>query len=807
MLTAPRPSPAARRPVPDSAGAPAARRRRSSRARADGAATCALALVTLASSSGLLRVFAGHGWVTPVVVTVVGTHAWLWALRRWQVSEIPAALLGVAGMALLVVWAVFGSSTSYGIPVAGTWHQIAAAIRSIRPEVASSVAPVAATPSFEMLAAAGAGVTAFLADSAAFRWRSPLVALMPGLAAFVGSATAGRGPGRGPVIAAEVTTVVAFLLVERAAASKSSVWFAGASAGVLRWFTALGAAGVVLAVLSALVVTPGLRPEDGVGALGWKSKPGSASGSERIVPNPIVSLQTRLLKQGDRPVFTVDSTYPSYWRLTSLDHFNGVTWTATGSYRGFSTRLPGVVPSGPGVQEIHATFRIQALDSAWLPEQFNPVAVSGVSRVSYDARSNSLLTSKPTSNGLRYSVVSYEYLDTLSAAALEAAPPVPPRSVPPVDLRLPRSVPADVLRLAREITARSHTEYDKAIAIQDFLLSPPFTYSLDPPSDGSSSQALENFLFSTHEGYCQQFAGAYAVLARAAGLPTRLAIGFSTGTALPGGGYQVYDRDAHTWPEVYFGPQYGWLPFEPTPGFTVPGTGGYSAAVPAAGGVGSTPAATTLPSASRNPASSLQRRGPTATTLAPKKPSTVVSSEPSAAAGGSWWLLALPVAAGAVLAWCVLNVAVRRLLRRARRARASRAGARLAVLEAWEGVVRDLSRSGIKRLPGETHDELATRAVHALRCRGAPGTGDETDLPALAEMARRAAFAPSVPPGDGPAAQTLADAVSTRLWHRMAWRKRLITCLRPTGGTARTAVASLRPQRTSDHEEVLQGRP
>ena len=82
----------------------------------------------------------------------------------------------------------------------------------------------------------------------------------------------------------------------------------------------------------------------------------------------------------------------------------------------------------------------------------------------------------------------------------------------------------------------------------------------------SSADPLTGFLFDTHAGFCQQFAGAFAVLARLDGLPTRVAVGFTTGGLGRRGVYRVRGADAHTWPEVYFGPTVGWVSFEPTPG-------------------------------------------------------------------------------------------------------------------------------------------------------------------------------------------------------------------------------------------------
>src|SRR6202007_2213208 len=68
----------------------------------------------------------------------------------------------------------------------------------------------------------------------------------------------------------------------------------------------------------------------------------------------------------------------------------------------------------------------------------------------------------------------------------------------------------------------------------------------------------------THAGYCQQFAGAAALLLRLAGVPARVVAGFATGRRVGPDRYVVRDLDAHDWIEVYF-QGYGWVPFNPTP--------------------------------------------------------------------------------------------------------------------------------------------------------------------------------------------------------------------------------------------------
>src|SRR5207249_2988050 len=89
-----------------------------------------------------------------------------------------------------------------------------------------------------------------------------------------------------------------------------------------------------------------------------------------------------------------------------------------------------------------------------------------------------------------------------------------------------------------------------------------------PP--GGSVDALDDFLFGSRRGYCEQFAGAYAALARSVGLPTRVAVGFTPGTYDEATGvWRVTTREAHAWPEVYLS-GVGWTAFEPTPGRVLP---------------------------------------------------------------------------------------------------------------------------------------------------------------------------------------------------------------------------------------------
>ena len=123
------------------------------------------------------------------------------------------------------------------------------------------------------------------------------------------------------------------------------------------------------------------------------------------------------------------------------------------------------------------------------------------------------------------------------------------------------------------MTAGAPTTYDAMLALQNWF-QPEFEYSLDVPQ-GHGNNAIEAFL-RQRIGYCEQFAGTFAAMARSIGVPARVAVGFTPGRASsPTAAASVLGKNAHAWPEVWFD-GLGWVPFEPTPGRGAPGAEGYT---------------------------------------------------------------------------------------------------------------------------------------------------------------------------------------------------------------------------------------
>ena len=131
-------------------------------------------------------------------------------------------------------------------------------------------------------------------------------------------------------------------------------------------------------------------------------------------------------------------------------------------------------------------------------------------------------------------------------------------------LQLPDDFPQRVRGLAEGLTDNRDNPYDKAIAIRNWLRIIPF-YTTDIEAPPEEADGVDYFLFETKRGYSSYFSSSMVVMLRAVGIPSRLAVGYSTGgwddeTSR----YVVISANAHSWPEAYF-PDYGWIAFEPVP--------------------------------------------------------------------------------------------------------------------------------------------------------------------------------------------------------------------------------------------------
>jgi transglutaminase-like putative cysteine protease len=209
---------------------------------------------------------------------------------------------------------------------------------------------------------------------------------------------------------------------------------------------------------------------------------------------------------------------------------------------------------------------------------------------------------------------------------------------------LARSPYGPVYALAQRLKLGTDSPYAFVQAVMRYLRA-GFVYDQTPPV---TRYPIASFLLRNRRGYCQQFAGAMALLLRMGGVPARVAAGFATGVRVRHTNeYVVTDRDAHAWVEAWF-PTYGWVKFDPTP---------------------PTPASNKLPAASREPGAQKSARRGLGQRSSTAGHGSGAGSTGGRGAGGS----DLPLASGAVIvvglllgavAWCAWTLIHLRAARR-----------------------------------------------------------------------------------------------------------------------------------------------
>ena len=316
----------------------------------------------------------------------------------------------------------------------------------------------------------------------------------------------------------------------------------------------------------------------------------------------------------DVVIMSVDSPSPSYWRASSLDSFTGSAWVTsqafltrieaapqgqsddTGRYESYVYEIPAAEPTPKG-DTVTQTFQIQSVYTNYFFTGGDPRSLTIDQDIPLRMNQmRSLRVSTALGPTLRYQLVSV--VPEVSPADLVGLGTGYPGDLDDY-LSLPFDRLADIDGPDKEATWRSTVAdagpdgwewvdlyalnqrivrdatdpYQVTLRIERYLRQ-FYSYSLaPPPSEYSSPYAA--FLFDKRSGYCQHFAGAMALLLRYNGIPSRVAVGFTSGEAQDAETYFVSTNNAHAWVEVYF-PTVGWVAFDPTPGRSLPAAGASS---------------------------------------------------------------------------------------------------------------------------------------------------------------------------------------------------------------------------------------
>lgn len=308
--------------------------------------------------------------------------------------------------------------------------------------------------------------------------------------------------------------------------------------------------------------------------------PGGVGGSGTLPRNYLIGLPPELAEtvvmtavvsvdiQGQEFPAPLELLRGTHWRALSYDVYTGQGW-AISEERLAPTDPFQIIPipdsdgQTPLTQEVYWQENDRAIRySIGLPYRFDQATIISWRGITDLAR---VRAQQP--NLVNHYLVN----SRLSTATPEQLRQAQLEDVPPVLLSryaaLPDDVPLRVVYLAQDVAADYDNPYDQARALEQFLRQYPYSLDVDLPPP--RVDPVEYFLFDLQQGYCDYYASSMVVMARALGLPARLAIGYLAQPPDEAGQQTVRQINGHSWAEVYFA-GYGWVEFEPTATFTSP---------------------------------------------------------------------------------------------------------------------------------------------------------------------------------------------------------------------------------------------
>ncbi|EEP9867672.1 transglutaminase domain-containing protein [Listeria monocytogenes] len=282
------------------------------------------------------------------------------------------------------------------------------------------------------------------------------------------------------------------------------------------------------------------------------------------------------LKKDNATVFTARAEKGHYWRVESKTVYTGTGWANANSADVISFSSGDKFPIQLTEQTTGATNTAEisfASSNDYMPYPYGTQTVNGAVD-SFSAnltieRVGPVDTIKNYTVQLKTPVYNIEKMQNADFSTLSNA-------FVSQYTQTPKDLPDRVAKLANKVTKDADSIYDKTKAIERYLsASGTFTYSTeDAKETPRGADYVDQFLFETQIGYCDNFSTSMVVMLRSLGIPARWAKGYT-----PGEGekkendakttYTITNNNAHSWPEVFF-PGTGWVPFEPTATFSNP---------------------------------------------------------------------------------------------------------------------------------------------------------------------------------------------------------------------------------------------
>ncbi|QWZ10347.1 DUF3488 and transglutaminase-like domain-containing protein [Nocardioides panacis] len=645
-----------------------------------------------------------------------------------RMLRLPAFVVALAQLVLVLLWLNHreAAALSFGgwVPTPSSVQELFAAFGDSVVASQAYAAPVPkSVPEFYPLMILAGALTAVLVDFLAVGLRRAPLAGLPLLALYTAPVSVLDGGVSWLKFAAAALCFLFLIASEEA--QRLSHWGHQLSPGGRIFDTQTttvssqavwaSARKIGLTATGVAVVVPLLVPSFSASFFGGGNGPGNGDGDAVSISNPMIDLKRDLTQGQDVELIRMTTTEndPSYLRITVLDSFDGTAWRPSSRDIPVKQRADGEVTRPPGLdltipsRKVSATLEASAnFRSRWLPTPYPVSSVQAPGDWRYDRSTLDFISAadNQTTANISYRLTALD----LSPSAADLAESTPaPASVYTPNTELPRDLPASVRKLARTVTDGEATKFEQAVALQQFFrVDGGFRYSLKRDR-GNGTDDLVRFLSTDGRvGYCEQFAASMALMGRAIGIPSRVAVGFLRPDRVAPNTYVYSSHDLHAWPEMYFG-GIGWVRFEPTPQDRAAGV----------------PAYTTQ---------EVPRPAPSESSSAPAVAPTLNridrSTDPNAAVNGkkSSSPLTDPAVVGSAVALLVLlllALAPRTTRTLVRRRRWTAAGTGAALVEAGWDEVRDTAVDlGVAFDDGVT---LRTAARDLVAAFGRPGDEDD----------------------------------------------------------------------------------
>jgi transglutaminase-like putative cysteine protease len=544
------------------------------------------ASATLLASAPLSTIFAGWTWLFECILAVGMIAGAAVLARTLRFPTWAQAVSMVAALLFVLTW-MFSSGGEFLalLPTPATFEHFGALFSEAGTDTRQYGIPVPDRDGLLFVTVLGIGSVAIAVDLFTVALRRPALAGLPMLAIYsvpvavyidsvpVFPFVIGSIGFLWLLVADNVDRVRRFGRRFTGDGRDVDVWEPSPLAAAGRRLAAMGLVAAVLVPLAVPGLTTGLLSRltqvgDGTGGAGT-----GGGGGGRI--NLFASLSGQLNQSAVQDLISVTTNEPDpfYLRIAVADVVNSQGFVSrANSGRAVARGLPdprqNPQTEGATYTQYRATVEATGLAQHQAPIYPSVLDVDDLDgNWYYDSSAQAVYSPRTTTKDKKYS---FDYVRArYTPAALRTAKPL--SADDPLRTQF-TSVPPDkaVAALVNRLTRTQTNDYDKVRAIYGyFSRANGFSYNLQTQG-GTTGSEIASFLLTNKTGFCQQYSAAMAWMVRQAGIPARVAFGFTRGGKKDGNTYVITNRNAHAWTEVYLS-GFGWVPFDATPASGVVG--------------------------------------------------------------------------------------------------------------------------------------------------------------------------------------------------------------------------------------------